>query len=363
MSELQVRRDALATTRLVDTPLAADDIELGPDQILAKIDQFAFTANNVTYGVVGEQLGYWQFFPPAGDDADGWGLIPVWGFADVVRSNVDEIPVGERLFGYFPPATHLMLQPGRIRSENFFDTAPHRAALPAGYNNYRRVAAEPGYDRATDALRMLFFPLHVTSYCLTDVLQQNNWCGAKQVIVISASSKTSIGLAYGLDMDASAPRSVAVTSTRNRAFVESLNLFAETVTYDQLDHIDATLPAVLVDMSGNDHALSELARHLGENLRHCIRVGVTHHDAATGSAKLERSSWFFAPSHIEQRMKDWGPDVFQKKAAAFIQSTSTRSREWLKVKTIDGLGGLQAVFTDIVDGKVPPDEGLIVDLP
>lgn len=360
MSELQVRRHELTTTRLVDAPDTGDDMPLEHNEILAKIDRFAFTANNITYGVVGDQLGYWQFFPPAGDDTDAWGLIPVWGFADVVRSNVAEIPVGERLFGYFPPATHLKLTPSRVRKENFMDAAPHRASLPAGYNNYRRVNAQPGYDRATDDLRMLFFPLHVTSFCLWDALQMNDWYGAKQVIIVSASSKTSIGLAYALDMDAVAPPAIAVTSERNRDFVDKLGVYAKTATYDNLTDIDASIPSVIVDMSGNDRALNQLNEHLGDNMAYCIRVGVTHRDAAGGDAKLERSTWFFAPSHIEQRMQDWGPDGFLEKSTAFIQTTSERSRDWLKVTSLDGLNGLQAVFSNVANGEVAADEGLIV---
>ncbi len=362
MTELQVRRDELTTTRLVDAPDTGDDTPLEPNEILAKVDRFAFTANNITYGVVGDQLGYWRFFPPAGDDADGWGLIPVWGFADVVRSNVADITVGDRLFGYFPPATHLKLAPTRISADGFIDGTPHRAELPAGYNHYRRVAAEPDYDRTTDALRMLFFPLHVTAFCLCDALEMNDWYGAKQVIIVSASSKTSIGVSYGLDMNSEAPPAVAVTSERNRGFVDSLGLYAASVTYDSLRDVDASIPTVIIDMSGNDRALNELNDHLGDNMRFCIRVGVTHRDAAGGDAHLERSTWFFAPSHIEQRMQDWGPNGFLEKSMAFIRATSTRSLEWLKVTPLDGLAGLQAVFSDVADGKIAADEGLIVEL-
>ncbi len=360
MTELQVRRDELTTTRIVDA--SGDDTPLEDNEILAKIDRFAFTANNITYGVVGDQLGYWQFFPPGGGDSDGWGLIPVWGFADVEDSNVTEIPVGERLFGYFPPATHLKLTPTRVTKQSFVDGAAHRAKLPAGYNNYRRVGAEPGYDRATDAERMLFFPLHVTSFCLWDALKANEWHGAKQVIIVSASSKTSIGLAYGLDMDADAPPAIGVTSERNRDFVDELGLFAASVTYNDLSDVDASIPSVIVDMSGNDHALKQLDDHLGDNMKHCIRVGVTHREALSGDAKLKRSSWFFAPSHIEERMKDWGADGFLKKSAAFIATTSARSRDWLNIRSLDGLAGLQAIWSDVANGEIPADEGLIVVL-
>ena len=103
MSEFQIRKDNYQTNRIVDTGLSESDIAEG--EVLVKIDRFAFTANNITYAVVGDQFGYWQFFPPSGHDVKNWGIIPVWGFADVVASNAEGVPVGERLFGYFPPLT------------------------------------------------------------------------------------------------------------------------------------------------------------------------------------------------------------------------------------------------------------------
>ena len=86
-----------------NTPTEAD---LAAGQILVKIDQFAFTSNNITYAAAADMVGYWKFFPAMGKDSEGNGVIPVWGFADVVESNVPGIPIGDRLFGYFPPASH-----------------------------------------------------------------------------------------------------------------------------------------------------------------------------------------------------------------------------------------------------------------
>ncbi len=63
-------------------------------------------------------LGYWQFFPPLGDDTEGWGVIPVWGFAEIVASNVSDLPVGDRLFGYFPPADQLTMTPVNIAAQS-----------------------------------------------------------------------------------------------------------------------------------------------------------------------------------------------------------------------------------------------------
>ena len=58
-----------------------------------RIDRFALTANNITYGAFGEGMSYWSFFP-TGDASTG--CIPVWGFATVSESRHEGVAVGER---------------------------------------------------------------------------------------------------------------------------------------------------------------------------------------------------------------------------------------------------------------------------
>jgi len=60
-TQFEVQKKDLNQSRLVKTQLA----DLRNGEILVEIERFAFTANNVTYGVVGERIGYWKFFPPA----------------------------------------------------------------------------------------------------------------------------------------------------------------------------------------------------------------------------------------------------------------------------------------------------------
>lgn len=364
MSEFQVRKDNFASYRVVDVPRAASDVKLADGDIRVKIERFAFTANNITYAVTGDRIGYWQFFPPSGEDADGWGMIPTWGFANVVESNAANVPVGERLFGYFPTATHLDMTPTRITEQRIVDGAVHRAELPPAYNIYSRVTAEPGYDLATDNERMLLWPLHITSFCLWDALQDSDWYGAQQVVIVSASSKTSIGLAYALDDDATAPPVVAITSNRNLDFVNTLGLYEQCVTYEALTEIDATIPTVIVDMSGNSEVLGRLHTHLGDNMRRCINVGLTHWgEAGAGSGIIEeRSEFFFAPSHIQKRLQDWGPDGFAQRTSSFMQDTAAKSLAWLKLRNIGGLQGLADIYEDVCEGRIAADQGLIIEL-
>lgn len=362
MQEFQVLKHDIEEGRVFETATAVGDRGLSGGTVRAKIDRFAFTANNVTYAIAGDVLGYWQFFPPT--DADGWGMMPIWGFAEIIESNNSDLPVGERLFGFFPPATHLDMAPKEISAARFVDAAKHRSELPQGYNTYYRVAAEPGYDPANDSERMLIWPLHITSFCLWDALQDNDWYGAAQIVIVSASSKTSIGLAYALDDDATAPPVIGITSARNLGFVKGLDLYQQCVDYKALADIDAKVPTVIVDMAGNGDVMGKLHSQLGGNMARCINVGLTHWDEREAGDDIitERSEFFFAPSHIQRRMQEWGPDGFAEKTSTFMQRTALKSRDWLKIKTVDGLRGLADIYPDVCNGRLAADQGLIVQL-
>ncbi len=355
ITEFQMRKDNLEDTREVihEAPSLANG------EVLAKVDRFAFTANNVTYGIVGERIGYWKFFPVADE---GWGIIPVWGFADIVESKHPDVPVGERLYGYWPMATHLVMAPDRVKETRLFDGAAHRAELPPVYNAYGRVKAEPGYDGKMDDDRMVLFPLYATSFCLYDFLKDNDWFGALQVIIPSASSKTAIGTAYATKDDATSPKLVGLTSSRNKAAVEALGLYDQVFTYDEIEKVDAERPAVIIDMSGNGDVLGALHKRLGDNMKFTSNVGVTHYDAnAIGSDFIrERSAMFFAPGHIQKRTSDWGPGEFEKRAFAFWHDAAIKSRDWLHIEKKAGSDAVAHAYHDVLAGKTPANAAWVV---
>jgi hypothetical protein len=371
MTEFQIRKNQFHEHRLQ----AANAQAISAGEILLKVDRFAYTANNITYAATGDTLGYWQFFPPSGADAQHWGMTPVWGFADVIATQCPDVPLGERLFGYFPPATQLKMRPENISAQRLFDGSAHRSTLPPGYNRYSRVRAEVNYaavdalaQRRMDNARMLLWPLHLTSFCLLDLLQQHQYYGAQQIIILSASSKTSIGLAYGLASDAAAPPVLAATSARNCAFVQSLEVYARTYSYTELAAIDASVPSVMVDMSGNADYLGQLHAHLGAQLRKCINVGMTHWEDGAGAqadARINRarSEFFFGPAHVQQRMADWGAEGFAQKSGAFLLEAARKSQRWLKIEELAGLEGLAGVYGAICKGETAPELGLVITMP
>ncbi len=354
MQTFEVKRNDLSQSRLVTSKVPA----LREGEILTKIDRFAFTANNISYAVVGEKLGYWQFFPAD----EGWGVIPVWGFAEVIDSKNPEVKKGERLYGYWPMGTHLVMLPGKLRQDRLRDVSSHRAELAAVYNSYVRVQGEAHYDPAMDDERMLLMPLYATSFCLYDFLVANENFGASQIVIPSASSKTAIGLAYALHDDPNSAASVGITSSANQKMVEDLGLYDTVLTYDELDSLDAMQATVIIDMSGNGKVLSELHKRLGDNMKFTSNVGLTHYEANKMGPDFirERSAMFFAPGHIQKRAHEWGPGEFDKKAYEFWRAAALKSRQWLTVEHHHGMDAVSQVFAMVRDSKVKPDAGVIV---
>ena len=132
ITQVQVRRKPFAETRIV----TSETVKLNDGEILLAIDKFALTANNVSYALSGDMIGYWKFFPVE----EPWGMVPVWGFAAVVESRHSDIPVGERVWGFLPMASHVVMKPTVVSNRSFVDGAAHRTALPIVYNAYQRTS-------------------------------------------------------------------------------------------------------------------------------------------------------------------------------------------------------------------------------
>ncbi len=368
MTQFQISKTDPARTRLVEVTQADYAASMGEGDALVRVDRFGLSSNNITYVVLGDRLGYWQFFnaAPGPDDegADGWGVMPVWGFADVVGSRCANLEVGERLFGYFPPATHLVMHPDASRpaAGPVVDASAHRADLPPTYNTYQRVLQEPDYDPGDDDLRMLLNPLQITAWALWDAMREASWFSAEQVVIVSASSKTGLGLARALKRDQTSPKVVGITAPKNRDFVAGLGLYDQVVTYDEIESTLSQRPTVVVDMAGSGAVLGRVHRHLGEAMLHSINVGLTHWDEAGGGPDIirERSEMFFVPGVIQERMKQWGAAEFNRVTQDFLVRSFAESRDWLTIESVQGLEGLAVKYAMVREGSLPSGHAIVV---
>jgi NADPH:quinone reductase-like Zn-dependent oxidoreductase len=353
-SAFEVRRDDLRKTRFHEQALPA----LAPGEALLRVDRFALTANNVTYAVAGESMSYWRFFPAE----PGWGRIPVWGFAEVEASSAPELAAGERLYGYFPMATHLVIRPSAATPSGVTDGAPHRAGLPPIYNQYRRVAADPGWDAAREDHQAVLQPLFMTGFLLADQLADEHFYGARRVLLGSASSKTAISLARLLAR-AGACEVVGLTSARNAAFVEKLGCYDRVVRYDDLAALPTDAGVAFVDMANDSAATLAVYERLGAQLRASILVGITHWEAPPRTQPLPgpEPQFFFAPSRVEKRTADWGARGLQEKIGAAWREFVDWTRGWLEIER-GRRGDVERVYRDTLEGKARPDRGYVLTL-
>ena len=343
--------DRTDLSRAEARPLALPDtVALLDGEILLDLERFALTANNITYGVYGDRLGYWRFFPADGD----WGRIPVWGFATGRRSTVEAIPVGMRMFGYLPMATHWVTRLER-RPWGVVDVSPHRAELPAAYNAL--VEAVPG---PIDDQIALLRPLFLTAFLLDDYFAENADFGATRFILSSASSKTALGLAWLLARRG--VRVIGLTSDRNTAFVEGVGCYAETRTYAAFADTPDEGQGVFVDFAGAPDVVAAVHHSLGDRLVHSAVVGSTHQTAgAVGPGRLPgpRPTFFFAPERLRQRSKDWGGEALNARVQAALEDFIA-ANGWLEVSTHAGPEALASLYQTILAGMARPQEGHMV---
>jgi hypothetical protein len=348
---LAVARDDLANTTLTET----ETPEVGTGEALLRVDRVGMTANNVTYALMGDAMHYWDFFP-----ADsGLGLVPLWGFADVVESGTDGVTVGTRVYGYLPPSSHLLIRPARVDERGFRDGSEHRAALPSPYNVYAATTADPAYEANRENLQVLYRPLFYTSFMLADQLDDNSYYGADVLALSSASSKTAYGAAFLLK--GKGPEVVGLTSPGNVEFTESLGCYDRVVAYDALDDLDATRSTTYVDVLGSTDVRMRLREHLGTSLVHDAVVGITSQESF-GAAGLAdpQPAFFFAPDQIAKRTGDWGREELDRRFGEAWQRFAPVVEGWVDVVENKGPEALRDAWLEVLANKSAPRTGHIV---
>jgi hypothetical protein len=355
VTHFQVKRDELRECRIVES----EPPEIAPGQALLRVDTFGLTANNVTYAVMGEAMSYWDFFPAEG----GWGRVPMWGFAEVERSEADGIEPGTRVYGYLPPSSHLVVTPVDADASGFADGSPHRAALPSAYHRYLATGPDSFYRADTEAIQMLLRPLFFTSFLIDDQLDDEGLATRGPIVISSASSKTAIAAAFLLAQRAGVEL-VGLTSPRSAEFVEGLGIYGSTVTYDAIDSLERR-PSSYVDIAGDGAVRHAVHSHFGDDLLYSMTVGVTHwEELGSGGGELPgpAPSFFFAPDRVVKRSEDWGRAGLEQRVAEAWHPFCEWIGGWLR--TIDGEGfeAVQSAYLDVLEGRVEPRSAHVLTL-
>ncbi len=355
MSDFLVKRDNLRECQIAES----SEAEPGPGQALLRVESFGLTANNITYAVMGQLMSYWEFFPAA----DGWGRVPMWGFARVERSESQGVEPGMRLYGYLPPSSYLLVTPAEAGRHGFLDGSPHRASLPAAYQSYMATDTDPFYRVDTEDLQMLLRPLFFTSFLIDDQLFDEGLCERGPSVISSASSKTAIAVAFLL-AQREGVELVGLTSARSTEFVEDLGVYGRIVTYEEIDTLPRG-PATFVDIAGDGAVRLAVHTHYGDELIHSMTVGITHwEELGSGAGELPGPSptFFFAPDRLAKRREDWGGVELQRRAADAWHPFCEWTGGWLEVMPGSGFEAVQSAYLDVLEGRVGPKSAHVLSL-
>jgi hypothetical protein len=333
---------------------------LGDGEVRLKIDSFSVTANNITYAVIGDMFGYWNFFPAA----EGQGVVPMWGHATVEASNHPYIAAGERVYGYLPMGEYLDVLPAKISAGGFTDMAAHRQPMSPIYNQYSRVNSDPEHNPLHENARMIFAPLFKTGFLIEDMFRRENWFGAETLLMTSASSKTSMGLASCAKQSSPQIKRIGLTSTGNVAFVQGTGLYNQVLSYDDVAAL-AHVPTVSVDFAGNSALLRSIHETLGDNLKYSCLVGATHVESrglggGGGEMPGPKPILFFAPDHAMASIKEHGAKGFGEAVAKSWKEFLGTVHGTVIFDERTGIAAAAQAYLATLNGTADPAVGIVI---
>ncbi|MGV9800891.1 DUF2855 family protein [Mycobacterium sp. NPDC003449] len=346
--QLRVDRTDPGRTRLHETAVP----EPAAGQAVLRTSLVAVTANTTAYAELGERLRYWDFFPI---DEPGWGLTPMWGFADVVASRAEGVEPGTRVYGFVPSASHAAVLPKLVAAGRFRDTGGVRGELPPSYNNYLTTTHDPSwFPPHREDLQVVFRPLFITSWALADWLGTVESLGVDRILMSSASSKTAYGTALLLSGRPGRTRLVGLTSKANRDYVAKLAVYDEVIPYDDLDALTPVGTSLYIDLAGSSEIRAVLRSGLGPTLVREVAVGLTHHEGIPETVATHQPEFWFAPEHLTARGKQWGPGVLHKRFSTDYRAALPALAAAVELEHATGAAALEQVWHAVLTNTTAP---------
>ena len=281
-------------------------------QVAVHIVRLAFTANALTYCFCGGPPLYTLSNFPVPDgllskDVDtaptGYGRCPCWGVGIVSTSRCPGVPVGERIYGFFPMSPTAVLQPVFVQRKgglSFVDGNACRKDVIVAYKTYADkplMSTKPGRELSPDeedfhhACGSVFATGWSFPFCAAQLERAPD-----AIVITAASSRTSIAGAFASRFHSGVlfAEVIGLTSQERKGYVASLNVYDEVVTYEELeDRIDSSQAMCIFDVAGSAELMRRLYAHLGASIVDYQKVGVAH----LGAQKVESALFSDAAAH------------------------------------------------------------------
>jgi len=330
-----------------------EPVALEPGEVRLTLERFALTSNNISYALGGDFLDYWGFFTAEA----GWGRLPAMGYGIVSESANPDVAVGGRYFGFFPVGNEHIVQT-QLSRNGFIDAGAHREKHAMAYRTFDKV---PDIEGENDNAMLIFRGLFMTSFLAEDFLREQNFFDATQVLITSASSKTSIALAHCLRAN-STMRVNGLTSDANVDFVNGVGEYHDVAAYSDISALDTEVSTVLMDMAGNPEIVAGIHTHFGESLKYSCSIGATHWDQTSHRVDISgpKPQFFFAPSQLSKRGKEWGREELNNRLETALNTFIEGSKVWLRIEHSRGADTVSDTYSQLVAGQMSPEIGNIL---
>ncbi|OAR02361.1 hypothetical protein LLEC1_02444 [Akanthomyces lecanii] len=330
---------------------------------------------------------------------DDWGIVPAWGYADVVGSTIGAIPPGTLLWGFWPASGHavqLQLEAEEL-SGHWKETSEHRGTLMTVYNHYQQAKHS---DAKAMQLNALCFPLwsgpnllnlstfsdqrfHPLGFDLAWSAEDADLSSAV-VVSLSASSKTGRSLSWELarnrDTATHGPLALLeLTSAPDTLPSFDTQLPVKSAAYTEIDAAASWIAqhtpfrVVIVDFGASDAALQALLAAVASTLASVTVVAVGSENKVysteelkarqdTGVAKVQLNT-----SGLRDRtIAAIGAERYYRESeetwARCVKDDTFDSISISLRRGVAGRQGIDGAWSDLCSRKVPPSQGLVIDL-
>ena len=149
-------------------PLASSSLRIRPRLI-------AITFNNLSYAQGGTFLHWWDTYPVPEtapvpyNNRNDWGIVPAWGYGEVIDSTIDALPPGSSVWGFWPTSAFpvdLKLEAAAEPKGHWREVSAHRSQLMSLYNRYIELPVGSAQSDNEEAWTAVLKPVWEAAYQL-----------------------------------------------------------------------------------------------------------------------------------------------------------------------------------------------------
>lgn len=414
MSEVPViqvlEKERYFNQHLISLPAAIPYAPLGPSSVRVRTKVMSLTSNNMTYAKLGFLMKWWNIHPlppstPAPfNDANKYGRINCWGFAEVLDSTHPAVEKGSYLWGYQPIGTlaqDLVLEKGRVRGQVFVKN-DHRQDIFPIYNRY--FVFPPGLGESIEARAegiaydAIFRVMYETAYLanrfvftpdpketMTPSAGDTTWDPAKAdikdatIICFAPGAKVALSFARDLKQGQKKPvaKVIGAASDYSVDFVRSTGEYDEVIsTSEESSNVLARVPdsgkVVLVDFGGRGGIAQKWAAAFSETRKNVLLMNCGGEIAEESSSQVLASfqktqsatptyeSAFINASDLRDlAVAKYGEERYFSDFEKAWEEFKKKPVRGLKMAWGNGMEDVQKGWKSLSDGTAKPDEGLV----